>query len=97
MRYIGVDVSKGKCRAAVVDEDGEIVDEFSFSNDFSGVERFVSQLSSDDRVVMESTGSLWVNLYDALEENGVSVVLANPLRMRAIASAKVKNDNAREW
>ena len=45
-----------------------------------------------DRVVMESTGNLWVNLYEALEENGVSVVLANPLKMKAIASAKIRND-----
>ena len=45
-----------------------------------------------DRVVMESTGNLWVNLYDALEESGISVVLANPLKMKAIASAKIKND-----
>ena len=41
---------------------------------------------------MESTGNLWVNLYEALEERGVSVVLANPLKMKAIASAKIKND-----
>lgn len=41
---------------------------------------------------MESTGNLRVNLYEALEENGVSVVLANPLKMKAIASAKIKND-----
>ena len=92
MKYVGVDISKRKCRAAFIDEDGEIVDEFSFSNDFDGIERFVSQLSLGDRVVMESTGNLWVNLYDALEERGVSVVLANPLKMKAIASAKIKND-----
>ena len=34
MRYVGVDVSKRKCRVAFIDEDGEIVDEFSFRNDF---------------------------------------------------------------
>jgi len=45
-----------------------------------------------DRVVMESTGNLWVNLYDVLEERGFSVVLANPLKMKAIASAKIKSD-----
>jgi transposase len=41
---------------------------------------------------MESTGNLWVNLYDAVEEKGVDAVLANPLKMKAIASAKIKND-----
>jgi len=89
---VGVDVSKRKCRAAVVDGDGVLVDEFNFSNDFEGIRRFVSRLSEGDAVVMESTGNLWVNLYEAVEANGVKAVLANPLKMRAIASAKIKND-----
>jgi transposase len=92
VRYVGVDIGKRRCRAAFVDEDGEVVDEFSFRNDFVGISMFLSRLSVGDRVVMESTGSLWVNLYDALEEEGFSVVLANPLKMKAIASAKIKND-----
>ena len=59
--YVGVDVSKRKCRVAVVDGDGVLVDEFNFSNDFEGIKRFVSRLSEGDAVVMESTGNLWVN------------------------------------
>jgi len=47
MRYVGVDVSKRKCRAAFIDEDGEVVDEFSFRNDFVGISSF-------------SLGFLWV-------------------------------------
>jgi len=82
MKYVGVDIGKRKCRAAFIDEDGEVVDEFSFRNDFVGISRFLSRLSVGDRVVMESTGSLWVNLHDALEEKGFSVVLANPLKMK---------------
>ena len=33
-----------------------------------------------------------LTLYEAVEANGVKAVLANPLKMRAIASAKIKND-----
>ncbi|MGB9854281.1 MAG: IS110 family transposase [Candidatus Bathyarchaeales archaeon] len=92
MRYVGVDLGKRKCRAAVVDREGVLVDEFSFSNDFEGIKRFVSRLSEGDSVVMESTGNLWLNLYEAVEANGVRAVLANPLKMKVIASAKIKND-----
>jgi len=92
LRYVGVDVGKRKCRAAVVDEDGVLVDEFSFFNDFDGLELFVSKLSEGDCVVMESTGNLWLNLYEAVEGKGVKAVLANPLKMKAIASAKIRND-----
>ncbi len=35
-KYIGVDIGKKKCRAAVMDGEGELVDEFSFSNDSLG-------------------------------------------------------------
>jgi len=35
MRFVGVDVGKRKCRAAVVDGDGVLIKEFSFINDFS--------------------------------------------------------------
>jgi transposase len=89
---VGVDVGKGKCRAAFVDGDGVLVKEFCFVNDFSGIEGFVQQLSDGDAVVMESTGNLWLNLYQAVEAKGVKAVLANPLKMKAIASAKIKND-----
>ncbi|MEM3697725.1 MAG: IS110 family transposase [Candidatus Bathyarchaeia archaeon] len=92
MRYVGVDISKRKCMVAVVDGDGVLVDEFSFANDVEGIKRFVSRLSEGDSVVMESTGNLWFNLFEAVEANGVRAVLANPLKMKAIASAKIKND-----
>jgi len=94
MRY--VDVGKRRCRAAVVDGDGVLIKEFSFFNDFSGIEGFVRELSEGDAVVMESTGNLWVNLYEAVEGKGVKAVLANPLKMRAIASARIRNDNHNE-
>jgi len=62
---------------------------FSFSNDFEGIKQFVSRLSEGDAVVMELTGNLWVNLYEAVEANGVKAVLTNPLKTSAIASAKI--------
>ena len=92
LRYVGVDVGKRKCRAAFVDGDGVLIKEFSFVNDFSGIEGFVRELSEGDAVVMESTGNLWLNLYEAVESQGVKAVLANPLKMKAIASARIRND-----
>ena len=92
MRYVGIDVGKQRCRAAVMDEKGFLVQEFSFRNNSGGIERLVSRLSMDDGVVMESTGSVWMNLYECLEEAHVSVVLANPWKTKAIASAKIKSD-----
>jgi len=41
---------------------------------------------------MESTGHLWLNIHDTLDQRNIKVVLANPLKTKAIASAKVKTD-----
>jgi len=30
--------------------------------------------------VMESTGNLWLNIYNTLDSKGIRVVLANPIR-----------------
>jgi transposase len=46
----------------------------------------------DDQVVMESTGSVWSTLYDSIEKADIKVVLANPLKTKAIASARIKSD-----
>ena len=41
---------------------------------------------------MESTGSVWTNLYNHLDDRHIPVTLANPLKTKAIASAKIKSD-----
>ena len=90
--YVGIDVGKDKCRAAIMDHEGHITDEFDFSNDHEGIAHLCSVLTMDDRAVMESTGPYWLNIYDRLEEVHIPVMLANPLRTRAIASARIKSD-----
>lgn len=92
VRYVGIDVSKKRCRAAIMNSDGFIVDELLFNNDHEGIDELLRRLSLDDKVVMESTGNLWVNLYDTFEEYGIEAVLANPMKTKAIASARIKND-----
>jgi len=92
MKYVGIDVGKQKCAVAMMDAEGRVSDEFCFRNDNEGIGSLISRLSLDDMVVMESTGSVWVNLYDRLERFHVKVVLANPMKTKAIASARIKSD-----
>ena len=65
MMYVGIDVGKHRCRAAMMDKEGHVVNEFSFSNDSDsdGILDLSSTLSIDDRVVMESTGSFILDEY----------------------------------
>ena len=91
-RYIGLDVSKRKCRACIMDYEGFVLDEFSFENNTDGIDDLLTRLSMDDRVVMESTGNLWLNIYDKLEDISIQCVLANPMKTKAKASARIKTD-----
>jgi transposase len=92
MKYVGIDVGKYKCAVAMMDSEGQISDEFAFHNNNEGIRGLISRLSMDDMVVMESTGSVWSNLYDRLEQVHIKVVLANPMKTKAIASARIKSD-----
>ena len=69
-----------------------VIDEFTFTNNHDGIASLASRLTMDDRVVMESTGSVWTNLYNHLDDAHIPVVLANPLKTKAIASARIKSD-----
>ena len=92
VRFVGIDIGKAKCRAAIMDPGGIILEEFTFANNHEGIEGLASRLTLDDRVVMESTGSVWTNLYNRLDAKHIPVALANPLKTKAIASAKIKSD-----
>ena len=93
MRYIGVDVGKKRCQACIMDEEGEILDEFPFTNTWEGIQALLEKTGdTKSKAVVESTGNLWLRIYEALEGHGVEVKLANPYKTKAIASARIKTD-----
>jgi hypothetical protein len=92
-RCIGIDVGKRRCQACVMDEQGSIVEEFVFENSFGGLSYLVGKVKPGPaKAVVESTGNLWLRIYEALEGIGVEVKLANPFKTKAIASARIKTD-----
>ena len=94
MNSIGIDVGKKICRASIKDEHGRILDELSFSNDAAGIGSLLSTASrhGDARAVVESTGNMWMRIHDTLEDHGIETVLANPVKTKLIAQAKIKSD-----
>ena len=93
MKYIGVDVGKNRCQACIMDEEGEILDEFPFTNTWEGIQALLEKTGdTKSKAVVESTGNLWLRIYEALEGHGVEVKLANPYKTKAIASARIKTD-----
>jgi len=66
--------------------------EFPFANNEKGIQRLLECVDVKCKAVIESTGNLWLRIYEALERHGVEVKLANPYKTKAIASARIKTD-----
>jgi transposase len=94
--FVGMDLRKNYLQIAVMNEKGKVLENSRIKNDLRKVGRFFDQnikkSNEKVRVVMESS-SVWYNIYSYLsEEKHLSVVLSNPIKTRAIASAKIKTD-----
>ncbi len=95
VKYVGIDVHKKYCQAAVLGEDGELLDQIRFLNKKEEIKDFALKLLTfrdDVKAVVESTGNLWIQIYDILEKFGIEVSLSNPGKTRLIAEAKNKTD-----
>jgi transposase len=92
---IGIDVHKKKCIATLKRDSQEIVEQTSFYNNGHGIKEFIEHIKLYNEsaiAVCESTGNYWIRLHDTLEDNGIDTVLANPIKTKIIAQAKLKDD-----
>lgn len=89
--FVGLDVHKRYCYATVVNAEGKVVREGKFLNTLDELDRFFEDVEDGAEVVMEAS-STWERLYDHIEERGFDVTLAHPLKLRAIAAARIKTD-----
>jgi transposase len=91
---LAIDVGKRKCRAAIKDAQGTILDEFFFANDRDGRTRLIeaAQIHAPCKAALESTGNMWIKIHDALEQSGIDTKVAHPYKTRIIAEARIKSD-----
>ncbi|MEM2897554.1 MAG: IS110 family transposase, partial [Candidatus Bathyarchaeia archaeon] len=77
----------------IKDEKGKILKELCLENSCLGAVRLIEALNGiPARAVIEATGNQWIRLHDALEEHSIECLLANPLKTRLIAEARIKTD-----
>jgi transposase len=91
MYYTGIDLHKKTSFITTVDEKGKVVNKANLKNVAIDILQYFDELLHETRVVIESMSS-WYWLYDLLTEKGFDVVISNPVKTKAIASAKIKND-----
>ncbi|MDP3063227.1 MAG: IS110 family transposase [Chloroflexota bacterium] len=91
MEYYGVDIHKRYSVFTCKDEQGGVLRRGRVANRAEELVQMVAPSGGTATVVLEATGN-WAYIYETLEPWVAQVVLAHPLRVKAIASAKVKTD-----
>lgn len=89
--YIGVDLGKRKAVVVKKDSHGKITGRATLAVTEAALERYFSKQDPRSQVVVEATGN-WMFLYETIEKYTPEVVLAHPLKTRAIAEARIKTD-----
>jgi len=90
-RYVALDIHKHYCVIAGVNRDGEEILE-ACRIEYGDLEKWCAKcLLSSDQVVIESTTNAW-HVYDLLEPLVARVLVANPIKVKQIACARVKTD-----
>jgi transposase len=90
--YMGVDYHKRFSYATVMDEQGHVLKQGRVANSPKAIGAFLDGYGGADcAAVLEATRT-WETMHDWLDESCGRVVLAHPLKLRAIAEASVKTD-----
>jgi hypothetical protein len=83
--YVGVDVHEGESQIAVLNKDGELLEEKRLPT--CSLTKYLSSINGNKHVAVEAVGFVYP-IYDKLNDCTVSV--ASPSRL--IAKSKLKND-----
>src|SRR5437762_9831188 len=89
--YVGIDVHRKRSQVAVVAEDGKVQLNKNTVNGTEPLLRLIGDLPAGTPVAFEAAFG-WGWLLRLLEDYGFEAHLVHPLRCKAIASARLKND-----
>ncbi len=92
-KYIGVDFHRRHSYIVIMNNQGKVIREGQIANDKISLAGFLerAQCNGNAAAVLEA-GRNWTVMYDWLEEMVDEVHLAHPLKVKAIAEAKIKTD-----
>lgn len=90
-QYIGIDLHKAKSFVTRLNGRGRVLEQVELTHASGDLTQYLTQLPADARIAVEATGN-WMWLYELIEEWHPNLVLAHPLKAKAIASARIKTD-----
>jgi transposase len=90
MNYVGIDHHRQYSHLTMMDQEGQVLRSGRVPNLRSEIERFLESGEAMEAVI--ETGRSSYTMVDVLEELGVTVKIAHPNEVKAIARAKIKTD-----
>lgn len=90
-QYIGIDLHKAKSFVTRLDRRGRVLEQRELAHASGALQQYLERLPAETRIAVEATGN-WMWLYELIEERHPDLVLAHPLKTKAIASARIKTD-----
>jgi len=90
MLYAGMDVHKRFCQIIVCTKEGEVVKKGRVGTNEKEIREFFYGLKNV-KIAIEASAN-YSYIVDVLAKNGYEILMAHPLKTRAIAEAKVKSD-----
>src|SRR5947208_5748467 len=89
--YVGIDVHRKRSQVAVIGQDGQVLANRNVPNGVKPILSVIGGLPAGTKAAFEAAfGTGW--LVELLEDYGFDPHLVHPLRCKAIASARLKND-----
>jgi len=90
--FVAIDYHKSYSYGTILDPRGQVLRHGRLTNSSDGLAAFLGEHGGEGcHAVMEATRN-WMLMHDWLEEQVEQVTLAHPLKVRAIAEAKIKTD-----
>lgn len=89
--YIGIELHKAKSFVTRLDSRGQILEHVELPHADGALRTSLQRLPQDARIAVEATGN-WMWLDELIEDRHPDLVLAHPLKTKAIASARIKTD-----
>ena len=90
-QFIGLDIHKTVVAVCVLDAHGTVCTRLRFPLTRATLTAWARQLTAEDAVALEATTTTWA-VVALLAQTPARLVVSNPLRTRAIATAKIKTD-----
>jgi transposase len=92
MQYVGIDYAKLRSHFTVMTPEGRVMKRGYVANTPEALATFMDALPPDHRAVVLEACRNWTVMHDLIAPYAQQITLAHPLKVKAIASARIKTD-----